>query len=155
MLKNLKNQKESARATILRKYNLPKNTRVIIFVHMSNPQLQRFVTEACETIGAFVVNSIDQDTIAWLDIFVTDMVDATLPIQQLLKCSVIPVIPVDQSHDVFHEFEPMKFEWNAFLYKKATGFQIFEKIVCALENIRYAWDRRILLKNIASTEFVL
>lgn len=45
----------------------------------------------------------------------------------------------------------MQFEGNAFIYETLETFPLFEKIIRAFENMRYAGDRRVLLKNVIQT----
>lgn len=89
-------------------------------------------------------------TIAWADIWITDNLDDTIPMQQLSQQRVVPVIPAS-IHRAFSEFDPMKFEWNAFIFEKVNTFQMFEKLIRALENMRYAGDKRMLLQNVEKT----
>jgi hypothetical protein len=42
----------------------------------------------------------------------------------------------------------MKFEGNAFIFDSINEFQMFEKLIRALENMRYAGDKRMLLANV-------
>ena len=42
----------------------------------------------------------------------------------------------------------MKFLGNAFIFETADQFQMLEKLIRALENMRYAGDKRMLLDNV-------
>ena len=81
------------------------------------------------------------------DIFITDEFYAEIPLKDLTKNMVIPVIP-RENNVIFIEFDPMKFEGNSFMFDSVNEFQMFAGLIRALENIRFAGDRRILLANI-------
>lgn len=69
-----------------------------------------------------------------------------------MKHSVVPIVPKDHSLITsLREFDPMKFEGNAFIYDTVNSYLIFEKLICYLENIRYVGDKRTLLNNIGKT----
>lgn len=86
-------------------------------------------------------------SLAGADIWITDTLDESTPIVELSKNRVVPVIPAS-NNTRFAEFDPMKFEGNAFIFEKANQFQMFEKLIQALENMRYAGDKRMLLANV-------
>jgi hypothetical protein len=88
--------------------------------------------------------------IAGADIWITDVIDDTIPVAELAQHRVVPVVPASQSK-VFAEFDPMKFEGNAFIFDSVNQFQMFEKLIRALENMRYAGDKRMLLQNVEKT----
>ena len=84
------------------------------------------------------------------DIWITDILDESIPLHILAQYRVVPVIPIS-SNKSFLEFDPMKFEGNAFLFGEVNQFQMFEKLIRALENMRYAGDKRMLLQNVEKT----
>ena len=66
-----------------------------------------------------------------------------------MKNGIIPIIPTENPlKKSLMEFNPMKFEWNAFLFEKTDKFQMFATLVRYLENIRYPGDKRVLLQNV-------
>ncbi len=55
-----------------------------------------------------------------------------------MKQSVVPI--VTRGHPLIsslREFDPMKFEGNAFIAESLNKYLIFEKLIRYLENIRY------------------
>ncbi len=147
---NSKNKKENERANLLRSLNLPKWTRAIALSYIRDSHILAFFRNACEAIGVTLITTIDDLAIAWADIWITDRIDDTIPMQTLSEQRVVPVVPVSVNK-VFSEFDPMKFEWNAFIFDKVDSFQMFEKLIRALENMRYAGDKRMLLQNVEKT----
>ncbi len=147
MPNNPKNQKEEARSALLRHLWLPKGTRATLLSYIQDTDIFSFMQSACQAIWVILITTIDDLSIAGADLWVTDSVTDTIPIADLAKHRVIPVVPVSSSA-LFAEFDPMKFEGNAFIFEKVDQFQMFEKLIRALENMRYAGDRRMLLENV-------
>ncbi len=147
---NPKNKKENERANLLRSLNLSKWTRAIVLSYIRDPHILAFFRDACEAIGVSLITKIDDTCIAWADIWIADILDETIPMQILSEQRVVPVIPIS-TNKIFSEFDPMKFEWNAFIFEKVDQFQMFEKLIRALENMRYAGDKRMLLQNVEKT----
>ncbi len=149
---NNKNQKEESRSSLLRHLGLPKGIRAVVLSYIKDPQILWFFQNACEAMGVVLITEIDDMAISGSDIWITDILDETLPIQELSQKRVVPVIPIISPYSkVFSEFDPMKFEGNAFLFESVNQFQMLEKLIRALENLRYAWDKRMLLQNIENT----
>lgn len=145
-----KNKKENERANLLRSLNLSKWTRAIVLSYIRDHHILAFFQGACEAIGVTLITTIDDVAMAWADIWITDSLDEMIPMQTLSQQRVVPVIPMSTNR-VFSEFDPMKFEWNAFIFEKVNQFQMLEKLIRALENMRYAGDKRMLLQNVEKT----
>lgn len=77
------------------------------------------------------------------------MLDTSVPVDTLLQNVVVPIVPTGDKR--FSDFNPMKFEGNAFLFEKVDEYQMFASLVRYLENIRYPGDKRTLLKNVSET----
>lgn len=144
---NPKNQKEESRANLLRHLWLPKGTRSIVLSYIQDKTIGLFMQSACDAIGVTLITSIDTMSLAGADIWITDILDDTIPLIDLAQYRVVPVVPVSAS-PLFVEFDPMKFEGNAFIFDTVNQFQMFEKLIQALENMRYAGDKRMLLTNV-------
>jgi hypothetical protein len=66
-----------------------------------------------------------------------------------MQSAIVPIVPVETPvSKKFSEFNPMKFEGNAFLFDPVNQYQMFAAIVRYLENVRYPGDKRILLQNV-------
>ena len=121
--------------------------------YIKDPQVLDFLQVASKSIGIVLVTDINESTLIAWDIWITDKIDDSIPIKLLLEERVIPVIPAENPYSTaFKEFDPMKFEWNAFIFESINQFQMFEKLIRAIENMRYAGDKRTLLKNVESTQ---
>ena len=144
---NPKNQKEEARTVLLRHLGLPKSTRATVISYIKDPQIHSFLSIACQSIGVTLITDIDNISLSGADIWITDTIDDTIPLLALAQNRVVPVVPLSNSKQ-FSEFDPMRFEGNAFIFEQVNQFQIFEKLIRALENMRYSGDRRLLLANV-------
>jgi hypothetical protein len=146
---NLKNFKEEKRAILLRSLSLAKSTRAIVILYLSDPWVRDFIEEAWKSIDVVFLDDTNENR-EGSDVFITD--DWNLvPLEELLKSVVVPVGPKEGSEErSLTEFNPMKFEWNAFLFEKKDKYQIFAALVRYLENVKYPGDKRTLLKNLTS-----
>lgn len=151
---NPKNKKEEARSILLRHLWLPKTTRATVLSYIREPQILSFIQDACDAIGVTLITQIDDMALSGADIWITDAIDTSTPLRELALHRVVPVVPVSQDK-IFTEFDPMKFEWNAFLFESVNQFQMFEKLIRALENMKYAGDRRMLLANVEATPLII
>lgn len=149
MSTNIKNQKEEKRALLLRKLGFPKTIRSIVLSYIEDADIASFMTLACEAIGVKLISNIDDLAREWADAFITDILTEKISLADLMKNGIIPIVPMENSFKKdLVEFNPMKFEGNAFFFEKLDKFQMFAALVRYLENIRYPGDKRVLLQNI-------
>lgn len=149
MSTNLKNQKEEKHALLMRTLALHRTTRAVVLSYIVDTEIASFMNIACEAIGVKLISSIDDLAQEWADAFIADIFMENIPIALLMKNGVIPIIPGENPFKKnLTEFNPMKFEWNAFLFEKVDKFQMFATLVRYLENIRYPGDKRVLLQNV-------
>lgn len=149
---NLKNQKEEKRATLLRAHGLPKTTRAIVVSFVQDAGIQAFLTLACSSLGIVLLTEKNEVILAGADAWITDTLDESIPVSMLFQQGVVPIVPKENPHKkLFSEFNPMKFEGNAFVFEHADEYQMFASLVRYLENVRYPGDKRTLLKNVSET----
>lgn len=145
------NQKEQKRETVIRKFGFPKSVRAVIFLDIQDESVQNFLREAAMVLNIGIIDSYSDEDVAGYDACITDGI-GDINLVQLTKLSVVSILP--KSHPLiasFSEFDPMKFEGNAFIYESLNPYLIFEKLIRYLENIRYAGDKRTLMTNVAKT----
>ncbi len=64
---------------------------------------------------------------------------------------ITPIIHSDTHMTaILKEFNPMKNEWNSYLFSSNDKWTIFYSIVRYLENHKYAFDNKNLVKNVLS-----
>ena len=149
MAVNLKNQKEEKRTALLRAHGLPKTTRAIVVSYVQNAGIEAFLTLACASLGVVLLIEKNETILAGADAWITDVLDDSVPVTALIQNAVVPIVPTWDKR--FSDFNPMKFEGNAFLFEKADEYQMFASLIRYLENVRYSGDKRTLLKNVSET----
>jgi hypothetical protein len=150
---NLKNQKEEKHAALVRSLGLQKTVRAIVLSYIQDADIALFMTQACDAIGVKIVTSPDSASIEGADAYITDILDERVPMTTLIEHAVVPIVPSQSPYSAkLTEFNPMKFEGNAFLFDPANQFQMFAALVRYLENIRYPGDKRTLVKNVSETQ---
>lgn len=146
--------KEDTRSQIIHKYSLSPRTRAIVLVDLLDKEIIDFLLEASQSIwvSCILMSDIAANLISGADVFISDRKTQSIDVVSMIQHSIVPIIPIENDYPkVFSEFDPMKFEWNAFLFSETNKYLIFEKLIRYLENVRYSGDKRILLTNIAKT----
>lgn len=139
-------EKKDFRKNFFKQYKIPKTARAIVVNNLENEKIRKSITEACLSVDIFVIENNSNLDFFGVDAIICDKIDKNF-ITNISDNLVIPII-LNPKDKIFKEFNPMKFEWNAFLFEKIELFSIFEKISRMLENSLYIGDRRTLLKNI-------
>lgn len=160
-LSALRKEKQISRKGLKKKYPLSQSSQSLLFLDIADSHIRNELIEACTLIDISVFLSspthdapapvyVEKD-FAGFDIFVTDM-ERTFPIIDMMHAWVVPILPEKNSYGTaFTQFNPMRFEGNAFLYKKMNVFSIFEQIIRYLEDVRFPEDKNILLQNVIKT----
>ncbi len=152
MLINIKNQKEEKRATLIRAIWVKKDTRALILSYIEDHKIRDFLLRATEAIWVKLLLTSDDLAIEGADAFISDRVTQEIPLDTLLHNWVVPILPSESAPKKLSEFNPMKFEWNSFLFEEVNEFQMFASLIRFLENIRYPGDKRTLLNNVIETK---
>lgn len=98
------------------------------------------------------VKKINSNTFHGFDFFIYDNDFADINVPKLMTHGVTPIMPEKNTYSgILKEFDPIKFEWNGFFWKKDSPFCMFEKVITYLENIKFPEDKRVLLKNVSET----
>lgn len=139
-------EKKDFRKNFFKQYKIPKTARAIVVNNLENEKIRKSITEACLSVDIFVIENNSDLDLFGVDAIIGDKIDKNF-ITNISDNLVIPIM-LNPKDKIFKEFNPMKFEWNAFLFEKIELFSIFEKISRMLENSLYIGDRRTLLKNI-------
>ncbi len=150
---NLKNQKEEKRAALVRSLGLAKTVRAIVLSYIQDADISLFMMQACDAIGVKLVTSPDALSMEGADAYITDILDERVPMATLTENTVVPIVPSQSPYSAkLSEFNPMRFEGNAFLFDKVNQYQMFAALVRYLENIRYPGDKRTLVKNVSESK---
>lgn len=164
----LRATKEMAKAGLRDVHGFPKAVAAVALVSITDPAKRDFLLEGLSAIGIAAV-TLTTDEIPKLrnvvavgkttandlyafDFFLFDGEGEEVDIVKCMKAGVVPVLPEKNVFTgVLKDFNPMKFEGNAFLFKDDNQFRMFASVVSYLENVKFPEDRRILLKHVAET----
>jgi len=63
---------------------------------------------------------------------------------------VVPII-INTSHlsSILKEFNPLRNEWNSYLFKENNQYDIYYAIIRYLENFKFPFDNKNLVKNVS------
>lgn len=150
-MSKIQNLKEQKKEMLLHKTGGAPTTRAIILLDIQDGIVKQFLVEAANYLNIHLVHEYHHDVAHWYDAVITDG-SSWLDLVSLMQHAVVPIVARTHSLiDSLREFDPMKFEWNAFIYDMINPYLIFEKLVRYLENIRYPGDKRTLLSNVGKT----
>jgi hypothetical protein len=153
---NKSSQKDEIRSKILRENTLPPKSRALVLLDIADREISEFFLEAGKSLDIAIIiatgSEKEKSEYAGYDAFVSLAKDSKIDIIALVQASVVPILPIENAYPkTFSEFDPMKFEGNAFLFASADKYLILEKLIRYLENIRYAGDKRTLTGNVEKT----
>ncbi len=136
------------------------------FINLKNKELTKNLIEWLKNLPvAFIVKmkNIEETSKIGDNIIITKNVDEKLLdgfdfvvlsdnmdwINIYLEKAIAPII-IKDNHlgSVLSEFDPIKNEWNAFFYDSENQWSIFYSIARYLENYKFPFDNKNLIKNI-------
>jgi hypothetical protein len=144
-------EKEQKRDLLLRHLGASKKTRSIILTDIADSMIDAFLQNGAPSLDVTIVprSSVPSELMIGADAYIADEILDIAVLKSLMAGQVVPIVPThiaDQAK--LSEFNPMKFEGNAFLFDSVSVYTVFEKLVRYLENIRYPGDKRTLLQNL-------
>lgn len=93
------------------------------------------------------IKKLPKDIESWIDFIVTD--NNLENLKSYLALWICPILPEDNYlSTILEEFNPVKVTWNSYIYKKQNEWEIFYAIVKYLENYKFPYDNRNLVKNL-------
>lgn len=105
--------------------------------------------EIQEKINLIKANDLNKDLLLWIDFVVADNNSEWL--SELFNSWVTPIIP-NNNHlsSIMKEFDPLSSEWNCYLYEDKNKWSMYYAIIRYLENYKFPYDNRNLVKNVVS-----
>jgi hypothetical protein len=90
---------------------------------------------------------LDETDVSWFDFIVCD--NEIEELYTYIEKWITPII-IKENHmwSILKEFDPIKNEWNAFFYEESNKWNIFYTIVRYIENYKFPYDNKNLVKNI-------
>lgn len=93
------------------------------------------------------IQDIKKDLVLWFDFLVWDNDSEWL--QDFFNSGVVPILPSNYHlSSILREFDPLQSEWNCFLYQNQNQWSVYHAIIRYLENYKFPYDNRNLVKNI-------
>lgn len=156
--------KKDAQNLIKNKFWFHKDTKFTGLVILSNKKVLNSLLDGLRHLPAnfLVVGEVEQETES-NNIVVTKKYEANLisgfdfivsdndceNLNNYLKNGVVPIISKDNYlSSLLSEFNPMKNEGNSFLYDKYNEWSIFHALTRYMENAKFPFDNRNLVKNV-------
>lgn len=93
------------------------------------------------------LSEIKQDLLLWFDFVLTD--NNTQQLHEYFKNGITPIIP-NNNHlcSILKEYDPLASEWNSYLYEDKNKWSMYYAIIRYLENYKFPYDNRNLVKNL-------
>lgn len=90
---------------------------------------------------------LEESVLSWFDFIVCD--DDISDIESYIEKGITPII-LRKNHlsTLLTEFNPLQNEWNSFFYEKLNKWDIFYTIVRYMENYKFPFDNKNLVKNV-------
>ena len=158
-------EKKWKRDQIKNKFSLPPKTKAIWLVKISNKSLIKdlrdtfLVLPACfiievewaenEKLGENIIatSKIEPKSLVWFDFIVCD--EDIKNMNKYFELWITPIISTKNPlNSILQEFNPIKNEWNAYLFENTEKWNIFYAIVRYLENYKFPFDNKNLVKNV-------
>lgn len=163
---NIFSEKKDWNFKLKEKYFLSKTNKAIWLIKITNKNLIVELRDAFLALPAnFVIENeeisqteklwknivatkkVPENLLLWFDFLICD--DDICTLNRYLEKWIAPIIPKkNHFNSIFKEFNPAKSEGNSFLYDSENKWQIFYSLVRYLENYKFSFDNKNLVKNI-------
>lgn len=158
-------EKKTLNSTLKKNYGLFQKFKPLGLIHLSDTDVTTELLEGLKVLSAgfvVIVENAQQEQIAD-NIIITDSVDATSllgfdfvvadnnigNIHEYSQAGVTPIINKDNHlSSILKEFNPLKNEGNSFYYDNENPWSIFYTIVRYMENYKFPFDNKNLIKNV-------
>lgn len=162
-LAEILNEKKKQAESIKTKYKLLKKNKIVWIVVMDNKEILKQLLDWLSVLpidlivlskeefwkyeSMIYMDDISDSLLFWVDFIICDNCMAKL--SDYLKKWIVPIVSKDNYlNNLLNEFNPVKSEWNAFFYTENNVWSIFYAIVRYLENHKFPYDNRNLVKNV-------
>ncbi len=102
-----------------------------------------------EKLNVAASGDVKKDLLIWFDFVVADNDMEWL--WEYFKSWITPILPKDNHlSGILKEFDPLTSQWNSFLYEDKNKWSMYYAIIRYLENYKFPYDNRNLVKNVIS-----
>ncbi len=158
-------KKTENRDILKNKYKLPKRSKILVGVHFSNNKITKKILEGLEVLPAnFIVFGMDitespaknicfekkysDISMQWIDAMLCSCDDIKL--EKIMEEWVVPLVnEKNYLGKILQEFHPGRAEGNAYLYQKDSYWSAYYALTRYLENHKFPYDNRNLVKNVS------
>lgn len=158
-------EKKEKNILLKKKFGLPSKDKALGLIKINNKVLIKdlrdgllalpawFILEIAgvetEKLGENIVATakIEENDLIWFDFIVCD--DSIDNLNKYLELGVSPIISTkNHLNSILKEFNPVKNEGNSYLFESLDKWSIFYSIVRYLENYKFPFDNKNLVKNV-------
>lgn len=158
-------QKLQARDALKNKYNLPKRSKILVGVHFTNSKHTKKILDGLSILPAnFIVfwdieaevnaknicfeENHDNIDMTWIDAMLCDCDDVKL--EKIMESGTVPLVNENNYlGKILQEFHPGRAEGNAYLYEQDSYWSAYYALTRYLENHKFPYDNRNLVKNVS------
>ena len=160
-------EKKTTNAELKKNYGLFQKFKPLGLIKLSNKEVTQELIEGLKVLSAgfvvvlenaneeqvakniIVTKDVDITSLAWFDFVVWD--NDLSQISDYTNVWVTPIINKDNHlNTILKEFNPLKNEGNSFHYDELNHWAIFYTIVRYMENYKFPFDNKNLIKNVLS-----
>ncbi len=162
-LTEILNEKKRQAESLKTKYKLLKKNKILWVVSIDNKEHLSYLLDWLSVLPLDLIvltnepfkdypniiyqDSIEDELLLGIDFIICDT--CLNNVEKYLKKWVVPIVSKDcYLNKVLNDFNPVKSEWNAFFYDKINPWSIFYSVVRYLENHKFPYDNRNLVKNV-------
>lgn len=157
-------QKTLKRDEYKSKFSLPRRSKILIALHFTDDTISNQIIDGLETLPAnFIIfgkniekkefknvtyqNSQEDFDMTGVDAILCNCHEAKLV--EIMKQWVVPIVNENNYlGKILTEFHPGRAEGNAYLYQKDSSWSAYYALVRYLENHKFPYDNRNLVKNV-------
>lgn len=158
-------RKKEVSLELVKKYDLPKGNKLLWLVKLRNRNVvENLISwlsnlpvnflviadfEVTEYKNIKKIQNILDTEIDWLDFIICDKDIEKLEVY--CKKWVVPIIE-DKNYlsSMLSEFNPIKNEWNSFIYGTLNEWNIFYALIRYMENSKFSFDNKNLIHNVSN-----
>ncbi len=160
-------QKKDLSSDLKRRYKLPLKNKALWLIQIENKALLQKLYFGLANLpvdfivvgdfgkewrdeqfkNIYITKKVNKSNLKAFDFTVLDSNASNL--SQYSEKAIVPVSPKDnQFSAILKEYNPMKNQWNAYLYDESNEWSIFHAIARYLENYKITFDNKNLVKNV-------
>ena len=161
---DIMSEKTLIREKIKSKFNLPKRSKTLIALYFSDSDMTQSILSGLDILPAnFIIvggnidtseaknivhiKKIEEIDMQWIDALVCDCKDISL--EKIMSMWVVPIV-IEKNYlwKILSEFSAARGEGNAYLYQDFSYWSAYYALVRYLENMKFPYDNRNLVKNV-------